>query len=127
MGLRGAAGAPRVPTPGLFALHRSDVRIIIVGTRNSVKSNSPLAQNGFFSGILEALTPKHFSIGPSRKLPGTFHRRYEACIPVQHRAHVHVFQVTFSGDATIYWMEVLRTARKIGATFPARMGSYSRE
>jgi len=54
----------RVPTPGLFALHRSDVRIIIVGTRNSVKSNSPLPQNGFFYGILEALAPKPLSIGP---------------------------------------------------------------
>src|SRR5205807_4511983 len=39
----------------------------------------------------------------------------------------HVFQVTFSGDATIYWMGVLRTARKTVAAFPGRMGSYSRE
>jgi hypothetical protein len=36
----GAILIARVPTPGPFALHRSDVRIIIVGTRGSVKSNS---------------------------------------------------------------------------------------
>jgi hypothetical protein len=97
----GAILTARVALPGLFALHRSDVRIIIVGTRNSVKSNSPLTQNGFFSGILEVLAPKPFSIGPLLKFPGTFQRRDKACIPVQHRAHVHVFQVTLSGDATI--------------------------
>src|SRR5260370_21138516 len=56
----GAILIARVPTPGLFALHRSDVRIIIVGTRNSVKSNSPLPQNAFFYRILEALAPKLF-------------------------------------------------------------------
>src|SRR5256886_903850 len=36
----GAILIARVPTPSLFALHRSDVGIIIVGTRKSVKSNS---------------------------------------------------------------------------------------
>src|SRR5713226_617523 len=44
----GAILIARVPTPGLFALHRSDVRIIMAGTRNSVKLNSPFPQNGFF-------------------------------------------------------------------------------
>src|SRR5712671_93018 len=51
----GAILIARVALPGLFALHRSDVHMIIVGTRNSVKSNSPLVQNRFFSGILEVL------------------------------------------------------------------------
>src|SRR5437879_11410561 len=36
----GAILIARVPTPSLFALHRSDEGIIIVGTRKSVKSNS---------------------------------------------------------------------------------------
>src|SRR5260370_29793759 len=53
----GAILIARVPTPGLFALHRSDVRIIIVGTRNSVKSKSPLAKNGFLSGFLRLQSP----------------------------------------------------------------------
>ena len=96
----GAILIARVPTPGLFALHRSDVHIIIVGTRNSVKSKSPLAKNGFFSGFLRLQSP--FSIGTSRKLPGTFHRRDKAYIPVQLRAHVHGFQVALPGDATVY-------------------------
>src|SRR5260370_29990060 len=98
----GAILIARVPTPGLSALHRSDVRIIIVGTRIPVKSNSPLPQNGFFSGILEALAPKPFSIGPVLKFPGTFHRCDHAYIPVQLRAHVHRFQVALPGDATVY-------------------------
>src|SRR5258708_12798930 len=60
----GAILIARVPTPGLFALHRSDVRIIIVGTRNSVKSNPPLPQTRFFSSILAFLPPARFPTRP---------------------------------------------------------------
>src|SRR6266550_218074 len=45
----GAILIARVPTPGLFALHRSDVRIIIVGRRDSVKSNSSRPKIVIFS------------------------------------------------------------------------------
>src|SRR5437660_5711120 len=45
----GAILIARVPTPSLFALHRSDVGIIIVGTRKSVKSNSVRLKITIFS------------------------------------------------------------------------------
>src|SRR5229473_6483160 len=45
----GAIRAARVLTPGLSALHRSDVRIIIVGTRSPVKSNSSRCKIVIFS------------------------------------------------------------------------------
>src|ERR1700741_2394497 len=45
----GAILIARVPTPGLFALHRSDVGIIIVGTHNAVKSNSSRLKIVIFS------------------------------------------------------------------------------
>src|SRR5260370_6630656 len=45
----GAIHAARVPTPGLSTLHRSDVRIIIDGMRESVKSNSSRRKNRIFS------------------------------------------------------------------------------
>src|SRR5260370_9139154 len=45
----GAIRAARVLTPGLSALHRSDVRIIMAGTINSVKSNSARGKNAIFS------------------------------------------------------------------------------
>src|ERR1700730_9796004 len=45
----GAILIARVALPGLFALHRSDVHIIIVGTRNSVKSNSSQPKIVIFS------------------------------------------------------------------------------
>src|SRR5258708_31830354 len=45
----GAIRAARVRTPGLSTLHRSDVRIIIDGTRSSVKSNSLRCNNHIFS------------------------------------------------------------------------------
>src|SRR5712664_1353087 len=93
----GAILIARVPTPGLSALHRSDVRIIIVGPRSPVKSISRLPQNGFFSGILEALAPKPFSIGPFVKLPDRFIRCDHAYIPVRLKAHVHSFQVPLRG------------------------------
>src|SRR5260370_7240326 len=54
----GAILIARVPTPGLFALHRSDVRIIIVGTGNSVKSNSSRPKNNIFSA-----PPRNLSAG----------------------------------------------------------------
>jgi hypothetical protein len=97
----GAILIARVPTPGLFALHRSDVRIIIVGTRCSVKSKSLLPQSGFFSGILEALAPKPFSIGAFLELTGVVTRRDHAYIRVQHRAHARDFHVALPADATV--------------------------
>src|SRR5229473_8490998 len=45
----GAIRAARVLTPGLSALHRSDVRIIMAGTINSVKSNSACGKIAIFS------------------------------------------------------------------------------
>src|SRR5260370_37515006 len=45
----GAILAARVPTLGLSTLHRSDVRIIIDGTRDSVKSNCSRCKNRIFS------------------------------------------------------------------------------
>src|SRR5229473_8318525 len=44
----GAIRVACVPTPGLSALHRSDVHIIIVGSRHSVKSNSSRRKNRYF-------------------------------------------------------------------------------
>src|SRR5437660_3871495 len=44
----GAIRAARVLTPGLSALHRSDVRIIMAGSRSSVKSNSPRGKTAIF-------------------------------------------------------------------------------
>src|SRR5258708_27913133 len=94
----GAILIARVPTPGLSALHRSDVRIIIVGTRNSVKSNSPLPQLPFFSSILSSLAPKPLSIGPFLKFPGTFHRRDKTTITVLLRTYARSFQRSHLGD-----------------------------
>src|SRR3989442_12722627 len=45
----GAIRVARVLTPGLSALHRSDVGTIMAGTRNSVKSNTLFPQNDFSS------------------------------------------------------------------------------
>src|SRR5437899_5326499 len=45
----GAIHVARIRTPGLSTLHRSDVRIIMDGARNSVKSNSLRGKNCIFS------------------------------------------------------------------------------
>src|SRR5260370_21055097 len=74
--------------------------------------------------ILEA--PKPFSIGTSRKLPGTFHRRDKAYIPVQHRTHVHDFQVAVLGTQPSTEWKCCARARKTHTTFPAGKGSYNR-
>src|SRR5258707_15083506 len=44
----GAIRVARVLRPGLSALHRSDVRIIMAGTRNSVKSKSSRSKIAIF-------------------------------------------------------------------------------
>src|SRR6266566_4012266 len=47
----GAIRVARVPSPGLSALHRIDVHIIMFGTRESVKSNSWRPPNDILSSL----------------------------------------------------------------------------
>src|SRR5260370_9909289 len=56
----GAILIARVALPGLLALHRNDVDIIIVRTRSSVKSNSSRPKIVIFS----PREPETFSWGP---------------------------------------------------------------
>src|SRR5712691_11808511 len=48
----GAIREARVPSPGLSALHRSDVHVIMVGTRETVKSKSSRSWNNISSVLL---------------------------------------------------------------------------